>query len=195
MIIIEDFYKTSKDIICIFKIFNFLNKKKEFEKNNFYKNSFKNFNEFINSIKDNGINLIQLKSLVELIKTPEFNEKIDSFNYNEKNKTSLFKEIESKFKLIIDKKSKLEKCKKYLDVFPSSEDTKLKNNINLILKELDKPLKKFIKTINESNFSDKIDKLYERALKFDKIKLLRTSSIFINELENRVDKEKEKMNY
>ena len=192
---IEDFYKTSKDIICIFKIFNFLNIKKEFEKNNFYKNSFKNFNEFINSIKDNGINLIQLKSLVELIKTPEFNEKIDSFNYNEKNKTSLFKEIESKFKLIIDKKSKLEKCKKYLDVFPSSEDTKLKNNINLILKELDKPLKKFIKTINESNFSDKIDKLYERALKFDKIKLLRTSSIFINELENRVDKEKEKMNY
>ena len=191
----DDFYKTSNETICIFKIFNFLNKKEEFKNNNFYKKSFKNFEDFINSINDNEINLFQLKSLVELIKTSEFSEKIDIFNFSEKNKINLFREIESKYKLILDKKKQLEKCKKYLDIFSSAEDTKLKNTLSLILKELEKPLKKFLKALNEQNFLSNLEKLYERALKYDKINLLKTSLIFIIESENRVDKEKEKMNY
>ena len=191
----DDFYKTSNDILSIFKIFNYLNTKKEFEKKNFYFNSFRNFTNFINSIKNNEISLTQLKNLVELIKTPEFSEKIDCFNYSKKNKTNLFKEIESKYKFILDKREKLEKCKRYLDNFPSSEDTKLKNILSLNLKELEKPLKKFIKALNEENFSNKLEKLYERSLKYDKIHVLKTSTIFLAELENRVDKEKVKMNY
>ena len=192
---IDDFYKTSNEITTNFKIFNYLNTKNEFQSTNFYKNSFNNFNEFLNSIKNKDISLSQLNNLNALIKSEEFNSKIDSFNFDKEKKNDLFKEIESNANLITEKILKLEKCKKYLDIFTSSEDTKLKNALDLRLKERDKSIKEFLNLINESNFSDKLDKLYERSLKYNKIKTLKLSIIFFNELENRVDKEEEKMNY
>ena len=86
-------------------------------------------------------------------------------------------------------------CQKYLEIFASTEDTKLKNSINLRIKEVEKPIKIFLKTINEIHFSDTLEKLFTRAKKYDEIKTFKVSTIFLSELENKMDKEKEKINY
>ena len=120
---------------------------------------------------------------------------MEFFNFKNTDKIQLINSIESKYKLILDKKEKLEKCKNYLDNFASTEDSKLKNSITYKIREVEKPIKKFLKTINESNFSSTLEQLYRRAKLYNEIKILKVSSIFLNELENRVDSEKEKINY
>jgi hypothetical protein len=40
-----------------------------------------------------------------------------------------------------------------------------------------------------------LDKLYERAQKYNKMRALKTSLIFMNEIENRVDKEDGKIRF
>ena len=193
---IEDFYKNSKEISGIFNIFNYLNSNnEEFKKTNFYKNSSENFKGFLDSIENNDVNLNQLTVLNDLVKNSDFMQKLEFFNYNEDDKKNFIKNIESKYNLILDKKEKLEICKNYLEFFASSEDSKLKNSIILRIKEVDKPLKKFLKAINETHFSNVFEKLYIRAKKYDKLKAFKVSSIFLNELENKVDKEIEKINY
>ena len=193
---VEDFYKTSKEIVRIFKIFNYLNSNHEnFKTKNFFKYSSKNFTDFLDSIENNEINLNQLIVLNDLVKSKDFDEKLEFFNFNENEKNNFIKNIESKYNLILEKKEQLEICQKYLEIFASTEDTKLKNSINLRIKEVEKPIKKFLKTINEIHFSDTLEKLFKRAKKYDEIKTFKVSTIFLNELENKKDKEKEKINY
>ena len=192
---IDDFYKNTKEISGIFRIFNYLNQKKEFRYKNFYKNSTKNFDEFLSSFDKNEITFLQLITLKDLVKTSEFNEKIKYFDFTEEKKNNFFKEIESKFNNILDIKTKLEACQKYLDLFPSSENSKLKYKIAMKINEIKNPLNKFIKSIKEKNFFEKLEQLFERSIKYKEIKTLKVSAIFITELENKVDKEIEKISY
>ena len=119
---INDFYKNSKEIIGIFNVFNFLNVNKDFKNTNFYINSYNNFNRFLDSIEKNEINFFQLISLLDITKKSELNQKIKSFDFNEEKRNNLLKNIESKYQLVLDIKTKIEACKNYLDLFPSSEN-------------------------------------------------------------------------
>ena len=192
---IDYFYQNSSKITFIFRVFNFLNKNKEFEKMNFYINSKEVFEKFIESIDKNEISFNQLKTLIEVIHKPEFDEKLQYFDFRESKKTELINKIESKYKFILEKQNIIKECKNYLEKFPSTEDSKIKNSINLLTKDNEKPIKKFIDYVNGKNFSEKFEKLYERGLKYNKIITLKMSSIFINELENKIDKELGKLKY
>ena len=192
---IDDFYKDTSEIIGIFKIFNFLCNLEEFKNTNYYKIVSKNFEEFIKSIEENEINFNQLLTLNDLIEKPSFNEKLIYFKFTEREKKSLVQKIHDIYDDILEKKKKLEECKKYLEEFPSAEDSKQKNMIISKIRDSEKTLKKFLKSLNEKNFIQSLDKLYERAQKFNKMRALKTSLIFMNEIENRVDKEEGKIRF
>jgi hypothetical protein len=63
------------------------------------------------------------------------------------------------------------------------------------IRDSEKTIKKFEKSLNEKNFFHYLDKLYERAQKYNKMRALKTSLIFMNEIENRVDKEDGKIRF
>ena len=190
---VEDFYKESDIINGKFKIFNFLNKLEEAK--SYIKNSTENFDKFKQSIEEDTINYNQLVTLNDLIKTKNFKDKLIYYNFNEREYKNFLNDIESKYKFIAQQKIKLEECKKYLDKFPSVDNTKIKNIIISKIRDSEKLFKKFKKSINENNFSEKLDKLYERALKFHKMITLKASSIFLNELENRLENEDGKIKF
>ena len=192
---IEDFYKDSRENNGAFKIFNYLSSNELFRNDNYIKNTAKIFNNFLHSLQENEININQLITLNDLISQESFNEKLFYFNFNEREKNSLVQKIHNLYRDVIAKKQKLEECKKYLDEFPSAEDSKQKNTIISKIRDCEKTIKKFEKSLNEKNFLNYLDKLYERAQKFNKMRLLKTSLIFLNEIENRVDKEDGKIKY
>lgn len=107
----------------------------------------------------------------------------------------MVQKIKDKYQEIVSKKNKLEECKRYLNEFQSSEGKKQKKIIDSKLRDSDKSIKKFDKSLQEKDFINSLDKLYERAQKFNKIIILKTASIFMNELENRVDKEDGKIKF
>ena len=197
---IDYFYKENEEIDTMFKIYGLISKiseynKNEFKKNNYYENSNNNFNKFIQSIYENEINFEQLESLYNLIKNNIFYKKLLYFNYNEREKNELYKNIQNKYLFFKDYKDKLKECLKYLEDFPSAEDSKHKKKIKTKIRYSEETLKKFEKNLKEKNFSDDLDKLYERAKKYNKMIQLKTSTIFLGELENRVDKEEGKIRY
>jgi len=197
---IEDFFKETREINGIFKIFNFLNSfynnnDNKYKNSHFYKNSIKIFHNFLESVKENEISYIQLEKLNDLLEKPTFIERFIYFNFTEREKNDLVQKIKDKYQDILSKKNKLEECKKYLNEFLSSEGKRQKNKINSKLRDSDKSIKKFDKSLQEKNFINSLDKLYERAQKFNKIIILKTASIFMNELENRVDKEDGKIKF
>lgn len=67
--------------------------------------------------------------------------------------------------------------------------------INSKIRNSDKSIKNFEKSLQEKNFIYTLDKLYERAQKYNKMIILKTTLIFMNELENRVDKEEGKIKF
>ena len=82
-----------------------------------------------------------------------------------------------------------------MDDFSSTEDIKLKNLILSNNIHSETLVQKFIKSLNDpKNKKNKcvIDELYERAQKYNKIKKLKVSAIFLAELENKVEKEDKK---
>ena len=192
---LDYFYKDSKEISDIFKIFNYLNQKEDFKNEKFFIDSSKNFQQFYNNIENDVINFSQLTFLYNSINNPEFIEKIEYYKFSEREIEKLKENIKSKYHLIVEMNEKLVKCKNYLEKFPSTESPKLKNLINSRIRELEKQIKKFILDMAEKHFTEKLEKLYERALKYEKIITLKISSIFIFELENKVDKEIEKIKY
>ena len=194
---IDDFYKEANGI---FRIFNFLNgyynnNDNNYKKSHFYKNSNIIFQNFLESVNENEISYFQLEKLNDLLEKPTFNERLIYFNFNEREKNNLVQTIKNKYQDIVSKKNKLEECKKYLNEFPSSESTKQKNMINSKIRGLDKSIKIFDKSLKEKDFINRLDKLYERALKFNRMIILKTTLIFMNELENRVDKEDGKIKF
>ena len=193
------FYENSDEVKSIFRIFNYLNIHEDFKNQKFYQNSIESFEKFSDSIDNYEINLSELKSLKELIKNPDFDEKIKYFfGLKEKDKKKFIEKIESTYDFISKQKNKLNECKNYLDKFRSIENLKIKNKIISLLKDdPDKPkhIKKFILIKKDKNFLEKIEKIFEKSQKYNKIKLLKLSSIFIKELENKVDKEVEEMTY
>jgi len=195
---IEDFYKETREINGIFNIFNFLYSyfnNNKYKNSHFYENSIKNFHNFLESVKGNEISYIQLEKLNDLLEKPTFNERLIYFKFTEREKNYLVQKIKEKYQDIVSKKIKLEECKKYLNEFPSSEDKKQKNIINSKLRDSDKSIKIFDKSLQEKGFINSLDKLYERAQKFNKIIILKSTLIFMNELENRVDKEDGKIRF
>ena len=193
---IDDFYKEENGI---FKIFNFLNgyynNDNNYKNSHFYKNANIIFQKFLESVNENEISYFQLKKLNDLLEKQTFNERLIYFNFNEREKNNLVQNIKKKYLDIVSKKNKLEECKKYLNEFSSSEGTKQKNMINSKIRDLDKSIKKFDKSLQEKDFINRLDKLYERALKFNRMNILKTTLIFKNELENRVDKEDGKIQF
>ena len=194
------FYKENEEINSIFKIFGLISKvveskKNEFQKNNFYEFSINNFNKFIQSIYDNEINFEQLEILSNHIKNNIFYKKLLYFNYTEREKNELYKNIQNNYLFFKENKDKLKECLKYLEDFPSAEDSKQKKIINSKIRYSEKTLKKFEKNLKEKNFCDYLEKLYERAKKYNKMIQLKTSKIFMGEIENRVDKEEGKIRY
>ena len=194
----NDFYNNSKEIICNFRIFNIINNSSEFKKlkeKEFYKNSVKNFDKFQKSVEDNTITFEQLTILNDFIEKDleSFKEKL--MYYNEEKKNSLLQDIKSKYLFFSEKKDKLKACEEYLKEFSSTEDLKLKNMIISKIKDSEETLHKFEKNIKDNNVKQEIDKLYERVKKYNKMKNYKVTSIFINELENKLEKEEEKIKY
>ena len=193
----DDFFKETSEINGIFKIFNFLNgyDYNNFKNSHFFKNSITIYQNFKESVKENEISYIQLEKLNNLLEKPTFNERLIYFKFTEREKNDFVQKIKNKYQDIVSKKNKLEECKKYLNEFQSSEGTKKKKLINSKLRDSDKSIKKFEKSLEEKGFINRLDKLYERAQKYNKMIILKTSLIFMNELENRVDKEDGKIKF
>ena len=196
---INDFYRNSNKITASIRIFNIINKYQEFnelKQDDFYKKSIIGFNKFEKSVQDNNkITFSQLKILEKLINQNNafFNEKLIYFDIEKKN--IIINNIKNKYLYFSKKKEKLEQCLKYLEEFSTSEDIKLKSLIISKIKYSDKSLQKFEENLKQQNFLKQIDQLFERVKKFNKMKTLKVTSIFLNELENKIEKEEEKIKY
>ena len=192
-----DFFKQSNEIKISFKVFNILNDSEEFKEiknSDFYKNSKENVNKFVKNFKLNNITLKQLENMKELIGKNLFDEKIEFLHLDENGKEDYYKEIDSKLNLFLDNKNSLKICKEYLDEFSSNENAKLKKTITRKISDSEKVLQNFLNSLNDKNFKYELDKLYKRAQKFNKIKELgKTASIFLSDLENKVEKEEKKI--
>ena len=126
---IEAFYKDIIEVNGMINIFNFLCTFENFKTNKYYVDSTKNFDKFLQLIEENEIIFSQLVSLNDLIEKPIFQEKLVYYNFNEREKNFFSSKIHSIYNNILEKKKKLEECQKYLEQFPSAEDSKQKNMI------------------------------------------------------------------
>ena len=195
---IDDFYKTSDEIIGIFKIFNFLNKKEVFKKEEFYKNSEKNFINFKNSIEKGELNCSKYKILNELTGMYGFKEKIHFFKFNEIQYNNFIKEIQNKYEFIEIQNNKLNDCEKYLTKLGNKTDLKFITKINSrIIDFKQNSFLKFHKSMNDKVFYEALNKIYKRAENYKKmINLnLKIVSIYIKDLDNWIEGEEKKMQY
>ena len=200
---VEHFYKDNNEINELFLIFRLLSKVVESKKNsniqqiNFFRNSNNAFNQFIQSINDKTINYNELEELNSLIenKNQSFTQKILFFKYEHYKLKKLYNYIKETYLYYKKVINKLKECLEYLENFPSEEDSKKKRIIDKKIMYSGQELKKFENSINEKDFLKALDKLSKRANKYNKMKKLKLSNIFLDELENRVDKEDKKLIY
>ena len=117
---VKDFYKDTKEITVMFKIFNNIYKDdelKEMKKSNFYRNSFKSFNTFESNINENKISFQELESLDKIIEKPSFNEKIKFFSLSENQKNDFYDKIKNKITLVLKNKEKIKICNNIWMIF------------------------------------------------------------------------------
>ena len=193
----EDFFRESNKVLTIFKIFNIICEcdVANLKKSNFYEKSIQGFNQFEYCLESNKISFFQLLQLNNFAsKNNEFFKEKLLF-YKEEQRNKIINIIKTKYIFFNKKIEKLIFCQKYLEELSSSEDIKLKNIIISKIKQSENSLEKFDKKLNEKNIQKEIDNLYDRAIKYKNMKNLKVTSIFLNRIENKIEKEEEKIKY
>ena len=184
--------------IYIFKIFNFLNQKEEFKNEEFYKNSKNSFINFKNSIEKDELSCSQLSKLKEVIKDPNFKDKIKFFKFNEEQFNNFVERIDGKYEFIENISNKFNECKKYLSKIGNNIDKKFISKINAKERFLKQnSFGKFKNNIKENSFLVTLNKIHKRSQKYQNIINLQLKSIstFVKDLENRVDGEEANYQY